>query len=102
MAIQFEDAEKPVVQRENEFREVVKYLAKNPNAVKSYTVSGGTFEENFAQAEADKRKMAEAGNELSPQVTVRTRNETLNDGKSIKVYLYATAKIKRKAKTPAK
>jgi hypothetical protein len=95
---QFEDATKPVVQRENEFRDVVKVLAANPNAVKSYTISNKTLEESKKQAEIDKRKMADAGNELTPPVTIRTRPEELADKKSVKVYLWAVKKIVRTPK----
>jgi hypothetical protein len=94
----FEDATKPVVQRENEFRDVVKFLADNDGTVKSYTIAGKTLEESLSQAEIDKRKMAEAGNELTPKRTIRTRNEPLDDKKSVKVYLWATKKIARKPK----
>jgi hypothetical protein len=101
MGIDFEDASKPVAQRENEFRGVVAFLAKNLGAVKSYTIAANKRSEEDVQAhaDADKRKMAEAGDELEPKVTVRTRNEKLEDG-SFKVYLWATKKIQRKAKTP--
>lgn len=94
----FEDASKPVAQRENKFRDVVKFLAENDDAVKSYTIARDTLEESTKQAEADKRKMAEAGNELTPKRTIRTRNETLEDGKTLKVYLWAASKIVRKPK----
>lgn len=100
MGIKFEDATKPVVQRENEFRDVVAFLAKNPNAVKSYTISrekDATADDVQAQAAYDKRKMAEAGNELTPPVTVRTREDSLEDG-SLKVFLWVTKKINRKPK----
>jgi hypothetical protein len=99
MALVFEDASKPVAQRENEFRDVVKYLADNKDSVKSYTVTAETLEAAYAQAESDKRKMAEAGNELSEKRTIRTREEELNDGKSLKVYLWAAPKIRRKPRT---
>jgi hypothetical protein len=115
MPINFEDAEKPVAQRENEFRGVVKHLATNRTAVKSYTIATSdkdengkvlkteqVLENNLAQLEADKRKMSEAGNELAEKVTVRTRHEVLDDKKSIKVYLWAVKKINRKPKSAAK
>lgn len=100
MTINFNDeAALPVAQRDNEFRDVVKYLAATSGAVKSYVAEGKTEEETLEQVASDKRKMAEAGNELTPKVTIRTRTETLNDGKSIKVYMTATKKIERKRKT---
>jgi len=101
MGIVFEDASKPTIQRQNEFRDVVAYLADNRSAVKSYVVSEKTLAESQEKAAADKRKMAEAGNELPSKVTIRTREENLDDGKSIKVFLWATGKIQRKPKVTA-
>jgi hypothetical protein len=105
MAINFQDVETmPAANRvENEFRDVIKFLAANRSAVKSYVidVEGNTLEENRAQYEYDTRKMSEAGRELTPPVTVRTRVETLDDRKSLKVYMRATDKISRRRKTDA-
>lgn len=99
MAINFQDVETmPAANRvENQFREVVKFLAANRSAVKSYVIDEfDTAEENRARYEYDTRKMSEAGRELTPPVTVRTRVETLDDGKSQKVYMRVTDKISRR------
>ncbi len=134
MGITFNDETAlPSVEKENEFREVVKWLAANPGAVKSYVVSEATLEDSQAKVAADKRKMAEAANELtksvdkpvtdddgkpvtdddgkpvvktvveSAAVTIRTpRIETLDDGKSVKVYMTTNGKkiVRKKAAKP--
>jgi hypothetical protein len=103
MAIDFTDETAvPAKERENEFREVVKYLSQNLGAVKSYVVSEENKEASEAKVAYDKRKMAEAANELSTPVTIRTpRVELLDDGKSFKVYITAVKKIKRTPKPAA-
>lgn len=93
MAIKFSDEKAlPVAQKENEFRDVVAWLAQNVGAVKSYVIEGDSAEESLKQAESDKRLIAEAGNELATPVTVRSKTEVLADGKSVKVYLHTNGK----------
>lgn len=77
----------PEREKENEFRDVINYLADNKGAIKSYVVSEPTAEKSYERAAVDKRKMTEAGNELPTPRTVRTTTELLDDGKSVKVYI---------------
>lgn len=89
----------PTEKRDNEFRAVIAALAKAPGSLKSYVVSEATEADSMAKVAADKRKMAEAGNELSPPVSVRTpRVELLSDKKSVKVWVTTVPKIRRARK----
>ena len=101
MGISFAEEKKlPVKEKVNEFREVVEFLAKNAGAIRSYVVSEATEEESWSKVAADKRRMTEAGNDLEPPRTVRTKNELLDDGKSIKVYIHVLPnKIRRGVNT---
>lgn len=96
MGIDFTDdvlpSGKPV---ENEFSAVVKDLADNRDKVKSYVIRK-TGDDAIAQLAIDKRRMADAGNALNPQVTIRTSSEMTPDNKGLKVYMRAVNKIKRK------
>ena len=88
MAISFVDESAlPEKEKENEFRDVINYLAANKGAIKSYVVAEATAEKSYERAAVDKRKMTEAGNELETPRTVRTNTELLDDGKSVKVYI---------------
>jgi len=104
----FEDATLPVAERENEFRQIVEWLIENRPAVKAYTIAGDakdktwTLEKAEAQLAVDKRKMAAAGREYKTPTTIRTKSETLEDGKTLKVYVWAAAKkITRTVTKPA-
>lgn len=100
MTVKFsEEAEAPARVRANEFREFVAAMAAKPGKVFSYVVpKAETPEETVKAFEADKRKMAEAGNELATPVTIRTDNlEAQKDG-SLKAYLHATKKVVRARK----
>lgn len=104
MAIKFTDEKSlPVAQKDNEFREVVAWLAANVGQVKSYVVKGETAEAADKQVAADKRLMAEAGNELASPVTVNSRQEKSDDGKTVKVYIWTNGKkiIRKRASTTA-
>jgi hypothetical protein len=88
MAVTFADeVALPEKEKDNEFRDVIAYLAANKGAIKSYVVSEATAEKSYERAAVDKRKMTEAGNELAEPRTVRTTTELLDDGKSVKVYI---------------
>lgn len=77
----------PEKEKDNEFRDVVTYLAGNKGQIKSYVITEATAEKSYERAAVDKRKMTEAGNELPEPRTVRTNTELLDDGKSVKVYI---------------
>lgn len=115
MTINFAAEAAPTKPRENEFRDFVKAMAAKPETVFSYVVTAENIEKAKEKVAADKRKMAEAGNELTTvakvpggkegetvdkivpaPVTVRTvQTEEQKDKKSIKVWVKATKKVRR-------
>lgn len=107
MSFTFADEQRKPVSKKattnNPYFEVIKSIA-GTERVKSFTLQDHykvSNAEEVEQALKDARRdLTTAGNNLETPVTVRVRDEVLDDGKSVKVTFWTTKKIAHHKKTP--
>ena len=92
MPFVFNDDVKPVAEVDSSAFDAVVAAIAGTEQVKSF-VAEGTVDEVEAQVKEARKLLPISGIKAEPPVTVRIREEVLDDGISVKVYFWTTKKI---------
>jgi hypothetical protein len=98
-----EETRKPPARKDNPYRDAVKSIAGTKRTL-SFTTESTDAKGTADEVKKARTLLTEAGNELETPVTVRVREETLDDKVHVKVYFWTIAKIRHtdKKAAPAK
>jgi len=91
---------KPPTRKDNPFRAPVKSIAGTEQVI-SFVTESDTAEATTAEIAKARVLLTEAGNELANPVTVRMREETLDDNLHVKVYFWTIKKVRHTGKVTA-